>query len=187
MNLEVRPQRIYRGFLFNKNSMEIWKDIPNYEGYYQVSDLGRVKSLQRKRILKEFIMVTYVNNKGYLFVNLWKNGKPSKKYIHQLVAICFLNHNPCGYKIVVDHINHDKKDNKLINLQLLSHRNNVSKRINATSSKHVGVCWNKICKKWESTIYSNGKNIHLGLFVSELEASKAYQNKLNEIFENRII
>jgi ribosomal protein L15E len=72
--------------------------------------------------------------------------------------MAFLNHTPCGYKIVVDHIdNNIKTDNRLENLQLITQRENVSKDIKNTSSKYIGVCWHKKAKKWRSSIQINGK------------------------------
>ena len=71
---------------FNLKDMETWKDIPGFEGVYQVSDLGRVKSLERKltagpgvRILPESILKPMVDRYGYLCVNLYKDRKYKTK------------------------------------------------------------------------------------------------------------
>ena len=113
------------------NMKEIWKDIEGYEGLYQVSDLGRVKSLKfgKERILKQ--NQTY---KGYLVVTLSENGKTKTRNVHVLVAMAFLDHKPDGtQKVVVDHIDNNKNNNTLDNMQLISHRENVSKdRYNET-------------------------------------------------------
>jgi hypothetical protein len=168
---------------------EIWKDVIDYEGHYKVSNLGRVKSLSREVfkkgkypfICKERILKLGMDKKGYYQVNLCKNGKVKTYKPHKLVAINFLSHKPCGMKIVVDHINNDRLDNRVQNLQLITNRENSSKdRINGTS-KYVGVCWCKIKKKWVTRFKINGKNYHLGYFTDELEASEAYQNKLKEV------
>ena len=167
---------------------EIFKDIPNYEGVYQVSNLGRVKSLNRVILrrdgknytAKEKILKSGVGGNGYLIVNLSCEGKFKTKSVHQLVAIVFLNHTPCGHKIVVDHINCDEQDNRLENLQLISQRENTSKDKKG-SSKYTGVNWHKASNKWRSLISINGKLKHLGCFKCELEASAAYQSKLKEI------
>jgi mevalonate pyrophosphate decarboxylase len=63
--------------------METWKPIPNYEGLYEVSNLGNVKSL---RFNKEKILKPSKNNNGYFFVGLCKNCKSKTRTIHQLVA-----------------------------------------------------------------------------------------------------
>lgn len=88
---------------------EIWKDIPNYEGMYQISNFGRVKSLTRKykkrNISKDIIKVPTKLPKGYLKVGLCKNGKVKYYFIHRLVAEMFIpkidgkdfvNHKDCN-------------------------------------------------------------------------------------------
>ena len=81
-----------------ENIQEIWKDIPNYEGYYQVSNLGNVKSLARfnnlgKRVKERVLKNLVTTTKGYLVVRLSKIGLVKTKQIHQLVAEAFLNHS----------------------------------------------------------------------------------------------
>ena len=96
---------------------EIWKDVPGYESLYQVSSLGRVKSLQRyvnnnggKQLLKERLL-KFGLSKGYYNVVLYKNKKNKNIKVHKLVAMAFLNHKPNGYELVIDHINNNKLDN----------------------------------------------------------------------------
>lgn len=167
---------------------EIWKDVPNYEGLYQVSNLGNVKSLQRyvicnggNRFKKEIILKPGKDNYGYYIVSLHKKCISRTFSIHKLVAITFLNNKPDKTnKIVVDHINNIRTDNRIENLQLISHRENCSKDKKGLS-KYKGVNWNKTAKKWQSRISINNKRINLGLFTCELKASIAYNNKLKEI------
>jgi len=168
---------------------EIFKDIPGYEGLYQVSNLGRVKSLERKvkhysggvRIIKSRFLKIQKCKKGYQRLTLSKYGNIELKKIHYLVAITFLNHKPCVTKLVVDHINNIKSDNRIDNLQLITNRENTSKdKINCTS-KYTGVCWDKNASKWKSAIRKNKKKLHLGYFVNELDASIAYKNALKNI------
>jgi len=160
---------------------EIWKDVPNYEGIYQVSNLGRVKSLGNDKKRREKILKGCVDSAGYKHVILC-NGKFNKLFkIHSLVAIAFLNHKPDGTtKIVVDHIDNNTLNNKLNNLQLITHRENLSKDKKGLS-KYVGVCWNKHSKSWKSYITINSKCYCLGYFKNEYDAHLAYQNKLKEI------
>lgn len=168
---------------------EIYKDIPNYEGYYQVSNLGNVKSLERKVkhsksgfiTVKEKIFSKVENSSGYYVVSLLKDSKRKSRTIHQLVAMAFLNHTPSGYEIVVDHINNNPLDNRLENLQLITSRENSSKDKKGGSSKYIGVRWHKSNKKWQSSIYINGKREYLGYFTNELEAHTAYQIRLKNI------
>ena len=172
---------------------EIWVDIKDYEGLYQISNMGRVKSLERYVknginsgfFLKGIIRKPKVNNYGYYQIWLSKESKKKIYTIHQLVAIYFLNHTPNGLTIVVDHINGIKTDNRVENLQLVTTRENTStcyrKDKKTFSSKYVGVSWKKRDNKWQSAIQINGKTKHLGYFDNELDASNAYQNKLKEV------
>ena len=159
-------------------SSEKWKDVPEYEGLYQVSNFGRVKSLKfnKQRILK----LTSDPN-GYYRCNLYSKGKRGRFKVHKLVAISFLGHVPDGHNIVVDHVNNDKSNNRLENLQLISHRENTSKDKKGYSSQYVGVTWNKSTSKWLSRIVIEGELKYLGSFTYEIEAAEAYQTKLKEL------
>ena len=92
--------------------MEIWKDIEGYEGLYQVSNMGRVKSLHFN---KEKIIKPIKDKKGYLRISLSKNGKSKCFSIHRLVAKAFVD----GYEegLDVNHINEIKTDNRAKNLE----------------------------------------------------------------------
>ena len=165
--------------------MEVWKPIKNYEGIYEISNLGRVKSL--KRIVKkgiyninitEKILKQTLNINKYLMVSLNKNGIKKNVKVHLLVAESFLNHKTDStHKIVVDHIDNDKTNNKLENIQLITNRENCSKEKRGFS-KYTGVGYAKRERKWRAYIYINNKFIHLGYFNSEIEAHNCYQNKL---------
>jgi hypothetical protein len=160
---------------------EVWKDIPCYEGLYEVSSLGRVKSLGNDKTRKEKILKQNINGSGYFKVCLFKDGISQNTTVHQLVAMAFLNHNPCGMALVVDHINWNKLDNRLENLQLITQRENCSKDVKNKTSKYTGVSWCKSAKKWTTKIQINSKKKHLGYFNCELAASIAYQNKLKTL------
>ena len=158
--------------------MEIFKDIKGYEGIYQVSNLGRVKSLPRKGRLTEKMLKPSKNKIAYSQVILQKDGKIITRNVHQLVAEAFLNHTPCGYKLVVNHINPNRYDNRLDNLELITSRQNTNRKHINSSSEYVGVSWHKAACKWIARIKLKGKSKYLGLYTDELEASKAYQNAL---------
>lgn len=117
---------------------EIWKDIPGYLGYYQISSLGRVKSLERtiqyspsKKypngrtvVLKSKIMTPCTDGKGYKFVQLFINNKFRSKKIHRLVAECFIS-NPNNLP-QVNHKDENKQNNAIDNLEWCSLIYNVN-------------------------------------------------------------
>lgn len=113
----------------NINLKEIWKDIKGYEGKYQISSLGRVKSLERyigKRLIKECIKSMRPDKDGYLFVDLHKDGKEKRLYVHRLVALTFIpNDNPI-VKFQVNHKDENKKNNCVDNLEWCSNEYNYS-------------------------------------------------------------
>ena len=117
------------------------------------------------------------DNRGYLKVNI--NGIP--RTIHQLVSETFLGHKPCGYKLVVNHINFNKLDNRVANLEIVTNRQNTNQKHISSYSQYVGVDWNKKMSKWRGTIRINGKQKHLGYFKCELAAAYAYQTALKEL------
>lgn len=94
--------------------MEIFKDIPGYEGLYQVSNLGNVKSLKRPGA-KEKLLKGEIDQDGYIRITLTKNGKTKKYKAHRLVMMAFNNTN--DYSLQVNHIDGNKKNNKLENLE----------------------------------------------------------------------
>lgn len=93
---------------------EVYKDIPGYEGLYQVSNLGNVKSLPRKKC-KGRVLKPYSPEYGYQHVMLSKNGIQKCYKVHRLVAEIFVE-NPDG-KMEVNHINAIKSDNRAVNLE----------------------------------------------------------------------
>ena len=101
---------------------EIWKPIKDFEGYYEVSNIGRVRSLNYKRTGKGKILKNIEDYKGYLEVGLTKNGKRKQFKIHRLVAEAFIpnpENKPC-----IDHINTVKSDNRVENLRWVTYKEN---------------------------------------------------------------
>lgn len=107
---------------------EIWKDIEGYEGLYQVSNLGNVKSLSfgarniRKSNVAKFLKQSPTNC-GYYKVELYNNGERKMMYVHRLVALAFIP-NP-EQKSQVNHIDGDKSNNVASNLEWVSSRENL--------------------------------------------------------------
>lgn len=160
---------------------EIWKDVKGYEGLYQVSDLGRIKSLSVGKIRKGKIIKLNLPKRHYLVFNASKNGKQKLKKVHQAVAEAFLNHTPCGMELVVNHKNYIKTDNRAINLEIISNRANCHKKHLNVTSKYVGVCFVTQNQKYVAQIQIKGIRKHLGFFNREKDAHKAYQNALRQI------
>lgn len=128
-------------------SIEVWKEIPGYDGKYYVSNFGRVKSMWRYRNLyveghgrqivrlyKEKIMSPTSNGKGYLIVSLKMNGKRRNGYIHRMVAEAFIE-NPNNLP-VVNHIDYDKTNNRVSNLEWCTQKENIVHSIPNMRKKH---------------------------------------------------
>lgn len=158
---------------------EIWKDVPGYEGDYQASNLGRIKSLKKQ---KHLILKPTKNKNGYFYVNTCFKGIQKHIQVHKIIAITFLNHNTNGYKFVVDHKNNIKTDNRLCNLQIITSRENCSKDRTNKTSKYTGV--RKSNSKWRATIVINNKGINLGTFDTEKEAYEYYKKAVFSINNN---
>lgn len=148
---------------------EEWRDIPNYEGLYQVSNLGRVRSLDRIVRRNDGVDVRHKsrilkprdNGNGYLYVDIHNGGITKRMYIHRLVAMAFLS-NPNGY----DEINHKsdiKSDNSVGNLEWCNRSYNASygtkiQRTVNTCQKN-GVYKKSLDLKTELGIYGGRKSV----------------------------
>lgn len=114
--------------------MEEWRDIKGFEGLYQVSNKGNVKSLERKvwcsrgrgyyRTVPEKILKASKKGRGYLSVTLSKDGIDDDYYVHQLVACAFIP-NPHGYK-ELNHIDENKENNCVENLEYCTRAYNIN-------------------------------------------------------------
>lgn len=105
---------------------EIWKDIEGYEGLYQVSDYGRVKSLGNSKIKKDKILKPTTLKTGYLLVCLSKDGKGKLYYVHRLVAQAFVPNDDPEHKTEANHINEIKTDCRASNINWLDHKRNIN-------------------------------------------------------------
>ena len=170
--------------------IEEWKKINEYEDKYEISNLGRVKSLCRysennKLIQEKYLKITK-DKYGYAQVTLYKNSIGTATKIHKLIATHFMGHIPDGFKYVINHIDGNKYNSTILNLEIVTQRYNVSdgKQKLKKTSKYTGVSWNKKCNKWLAQIQINGKKKNLGIYINEEDAYNAYQNKLKEINNN---
>lgn len=151
--------------------------IPGYESYF-INKKGEIISTKRNKNKK---LKPSINSRGYLVVGLCKNGIEKKYKIHQLVALSYLGHNINGMNCVVDHIDNNKLNNNVSNLQIISQRKNAMKNSRKGTSKYVGVSWSKRDKKWCSRIWNKNKYESLGYFDNEYQAHLSYQKRLKEI------
>lgn len=115
---------------------ETWRPVPGYEGYYEVSNLGRVRSVTRTRVVKnryggksqrtdkgcELSLID--NGNGYLYVSLRKDGHRENHFAHRLVALAFCDGFESGY--VVNHKDENKCNNRSDNLEWVSQAANVA-------------------------------------------------------------
>jgi hypothetical protein len=154
-------------------SSELWKEISGYEGYYAISNYGKVKSLKKNRVLKNIY-----DKKGYLYIGLYKNGKETKFKIHRLVANHFIE-NPNNLP-QIDHIDRIKDNNVVTNLRWATNSINAHNTRNRVdgSSLYRGVSFDKSAgnKKWKAIISIESHTYHLGRFLTELEAHNALSN-----------
>jgi hypothetical protein len=162
--------------------METWIPITNYPDY-EISDLGKVRCIRPdyKQELKISTM-----RKGYLGV--WLRKHPGDKNegrdlvtIHKLMATSFLGWDPTKSELQIDHINEDKTDNRLVNLQIITMRKNVSRSM----SNLYGTGVSKRGNKFRARINVNKKTIALGTFFTKEEAQRAYQEAVQKYDGNK--
>ena len=180
---------------FTKEELESeeFRDIEGYEDYYQVSNLGRVKSLERwidngrggLYHLKERMLKLYKDSKGYYRIGLYINGVQKKVSVHSLVFDAFSGVKRNNPNKNIDHIDNNKLNNRIDNLQYILIRDNVAKGAmqHKKTSKYTGVFWDKKSKKWKSHITFKGKRKSLGYYDSEIDAAQTYQEARAEIVQ----
>lgn len=165
---------------------EVWKPVSDYEGYYSVSNLGRVRGEQRvvlrsdgkSQTFQQKILSAKTDNVGYPSVNLFKEGKGKTMRIHKLMQKEFLS---SGY---IDHIDGDRANNNINNLRACSQSQNAanSKLNKNSTSGFKGVSWFEANGRWSSHITINGKKKHLGYFDDAREAARTYDKAANYFF-----
>lgn len=163
-------------FLFGSSKVagmeaqETWKSVEGYEGLYEVSDLGRVRSLDRvtdatrrnAMVIKGKVLKPGLAANGYYTVALCKDGKPKSHTIHSMVAAAFLGPRPDG--MVVDHIDGTRVNNSPTNLRYVSYsvnmRNLPGRPRRLPRSGERGV--HKNGNGWCAGITHNGSYVYLG-------------------------
>jgi hypothetical protein len=157
----------------------IWAPIPGYEKY-EVSTEGQVRSTSFGKTGKPGIMKPRMS-KNYWIVKFSVKGKYKIFRIHQLVAMAFLGHIPNSNGLEVDHIDENKQNNRLENLQLLTKRANISKAYALSRDLPTGVTYDKSRNKFRARIKINYIQKFLGRYNTKEEASEAYQQALKEL------
>lgn len=164
-------------------NVEVWKDIKGFEGIYQVSNLGNVRSLDRRvvnhkggttRIVRGMAMKPWDNGNGYLIVALNDKRKRKNCYVHRLVAEAFID-NPKNKKYI-NHKDYNTKNNSEINLEWCTQKENI-----AHSSAHMRKPRTK-CKasntgeKYVSRRIEHGKNIRYRVSIKSIGIEKIFAN-----------
>lgn len=109
--------------MFNSISQEVWRPVVNYEGLYEVSNLGKVRRIGRGRgVVPGRILKHADTGHGYKFVQLWQNNINTAALVHRLVMYAFVGANAL---LEVNHINNDRADNRLENLEYVTRQQNV--------------------------------------------------------------
>lgn len=150
--------------------VEIWKDIKGYEGLYQISNLGRIKSLKREvdcgkgeRILEERVLKNMINIHGYYYIHLRKEKRKHAKTIHRLVAEAFIDNK--ANLPVVNHIDGNKLNNSVQNLEWCTYSEN---------SKHAYI--NNLKEPPEKEVLQYNIN---GDFIRKWKSGKVAAKELN--------
>jgi hypothetical protein len=141
---------------------EIWKNIKDYEGLYQVSNLGNIKSNKRKGT--NGIITKQLSKIGYYIVDLYKNSKRETKYLHRIIAETFIS-NPNNFPCI-NHKNGIKTDNRIDNLEWCSYSENnkhaysLGLKTNCKQIKQIDIKTNKTIKTFYS-MNEASRQIHI--------------------------
>jgi len=149
-------------FVYMEN--EIWKPVKNYESYYEVSNFGNVISVERyiehpthNYLKKQKLLTQFDDGRGYKHVKLYdEKGNPRNFTIHKLVALSFLD-NPKNYN-EINHIDHDKKNNRVNNLEWITRSENIKHSYQSRDPKTYKGSGNKMSKLTEEQVIQMRKD-----------------------------
>lgn len=144
---------------------EIWKPVPETNGVYMASNRGRIR--------RDGGAPTFgsLNGKGYRQFNIQKKGKSRVITVHRAVAAAFIGES----NLTVDHLNGDRSDNRLENLEYVTNRENVVRgKKSSKSKKTLPLGAYKNGSSFKSSIFIDGKAYHLGTYKTPEDAHKAY-------------
>ena len=168
---------------------EIWKDIIGFD-QYMVSSLGRVLSKERTRLRKDgtvgyksqIIMKCRDQGDGYRQITLRKDNACHQKLVHRLMAETFYPEKfSTDTKISVDHINGVKDDNRLKNLEIVTHRENILRFTSSNKKSGLPRGVTKCRSKFVARARVNGKHICIGSYATPEQASAAYDEFIKNI------
>jgi hypothetical protein len=169
---------------------EIYKDIIGFEGKYQVSNFGNVRTVERVTIFKDGrerhyenkVLICPTDSKGYPKIRL-QNFNPnygSSRRVHTLVWEAFGDGTTISFPDrVIDHIDRNKQNNHISNLRIVSNRENTYNR--KGNLEFIGVRKNKKSDNYSCRIGFNYKDYHLGTFKTQEEAFERYNEALSHI------
>ena len=167
--------------------MEEWRDINDYGGIYQVSNVGRVRSFLKKDGFVGYgisdtpkIMSIIKKDNGYRYVTLSKDKSTQNHYVHRLVAEAFIGEIPIGS--VVNHIDENKANNDVSNLEIITQLENIrysahKMRKPRKSDDDRYICYRQSCDRYEVTV--NRK--YLGHYKTIEEARKVRDEYIEKI------
>jgi len=173
---------------------EVWKDVVGYEGLYEVSNHGRVKSVAKivqrsssHMTCNVHILKQNFNSCGYLRCRLSKDGVIKNLSVHRIVAFAFLEYPSSTFeKYIVDHISGIKINNRSDNLRFVTQRENATvcfrKNSEKQSSKYAGVSLKKRTNKWIAFIRVNKDLKYIGSFEKESDADPI-MHELGGVFQ----
>ena len=170
-------------YIKNLLEFETWVNIKDYEDLYMISSWSKVKSLKRFKVPQDRILKLSVSSKvegkGYYRLSLCKDGEQDTIGVHELLGEAFLGHARHNTEsLIVHHIDEDKLNNRLDNLQVITRSDNNYEHYTLAgnkTAKHRGVHWCKTKKKFIARITIKGKSIHLGEFKDQDKASRVFK------------